>query len=63
MFGLSLVRVGWLRLFVRCGLVLIVGLLCRRLRGRGLLSCVLGLVLVFRGASYIGKQFVRRFAL
>jgi hypothetical protein len=40
MFGLSLVRVGWLRLFVRCGQVLIVGLLRRRLRGHGFPSYV-----------------------
>ena len=59
---LILVRVGLLRLFVRCGRVLIVGRLRRRLRGRGLVAFVRVQVLVFLLVSCIAKLFVLQFS-
>ena len=62
MFGLILVRVGSLRLFVRCGQVLIVVRLRHRLRGRGLFAFVRVQVLVFLLVSCIAKLFVLQFS-
>ena len=63
MFGLSLVRVGLLRWFVRCGQVLIMVLRCRHLRGLVLRAYGAGWVLVLRVVRRRGLLFVQLIAL
>ena len=63
MFGLSLVRVGLLRWFVRCGQVPIMVLRCRHLLSLVLRAYGAGLVLALRGGRCRGLLFVQLIAL